>query len=417
MSLFDLLACPTCKTAVARHADHLSCETCEIDFPILDGVPVMFPDGSVPDVVHEAELHVRDSYDPWVHRTILQSLPDSSPVIEIGSGNMALDDPNIIRLDVVRTPFVDIIADAHHLPFLPGSIDYIFSLAVFEHLRNPFEAAESIRETLRPGGYVYHECNFVFSYHGYPHHYFNASAQGMAEVFADYDVLGQGVAPYQMPSFALNMILNGYLEHSQADRFVQGRPVVEAVRQLLDVGLTDYDLFFTQEAAYNVAAGTWFAGRRVDEGAETIVPAPVMDLWRADTALQERFADPNDCTRADNLLWWARTEGRRDHQSITEWYDRTTAFVKWDDDRAPDRSHIRGLPRIDPQFGVIGHGPQPASIEDRVRKLDSPMPGRRDRVLDLADAGLRSIRRNGVRESVAKAAQRASRSHRGQTPT
>ena len=217
---------------------------------------------------------MRHTYDPWVHRTILQSLPDSSPVVEIGSGNITLDDPNIIRLDVVLTPFCDIVADAHHMPFRDGSIDYVFSLAVFEHLRNPFEAAASIRRTLRPGGYVYHECNFVFSYHGYPHHYFNASAQGMSEVFREYHELGQGVAPYQMPSFALNMILNGYLQHSRADDFQHGRQVTTAIRRLLALGLTDYDLYFTEDAAYNVAAGTWFAGRKVDACLLYTSPSP-----------------------------------------------------------------------------------------------------------------------------------------------
>ena len=114
----------------------------------------MFPDGSIPEVRHESELLIRQSYDPWVHRVILQSLLDDQVILDIGSGNMALDDPCVIHMDVMLSPYVDIVADAHFLPFLPESIDYIFSLAVFEHLRNPFVAARSIYEVLKDGGYI-----------------------------------------------------------------------------------------------------------------------------------------------------------------------------------------------------------------------------------------------------------------------
>ncbi len=175
MNLYDILACPTCKVHVIRQNDTLLCPQCNQSFPIINNVPVMFPDGTVPHIQHETELHVRPSYDPWVHRVIMQSLLDDQIVLDVGSGNMALDDPNIIRMDVTLSPYVDLVGDIHALPFLPGSLDYVFSLAVFEHLRNPFLAAQSIFETLKDGGYFYHECNFVFAYHGYPHHYFNAS--------------------------------------------------------------------------------------------------------------------------------------------------------------------------------------------------------------------------------------------------
>ena len=64
MSVYDILACPTCKVRVERHPDLLLCTSCGQQYPIIEGVPVMFPDGSVPEIVHEAELDTRDSYNP-----------------------------------------------------------------------------------------------------------------------------------------------------------------------------------------------------------------------------------------------------------------------------------------------------------------------------------------------------------------
>jgi uncharacterized protein YbaR (Trm112 family) len=183
MSLYNILACPNCQITLVRDIDHLYCNKCQTNFPIINGVPILFPDGSLPEIVHQETLNVLNSYNPWVPRLMLQSMLDDQIVLEVGSGNMALDDPCIIRMDVMLSPYVDIVADVHALPFLPESIDFIFSLAVFEHLSNPFLAAESIFEVLKDGGYIYHECNFVFGYHGFPHHYFNASMQGMEQIF------------------------------------------------------------------------------------------------------------------------------------------------------------------------------------------------------------------------------------------
>ena len=53
MSLLDILACPNCKVAVKRGKSTLVCEACSLSFPIIDGVPVMFPDGSVPEIQHD----------------------------------------------------------------------------------------------------------------------------------------------------------------------------------------------------------------------------------------------------------------------------------------------------------------------------------------------------------------------------
>jgi len=210
MDLYDILACPHCKVSVQRQPKSLTCVQCGRVYPIVDGVPVLLPDGSIPITQHQHELNVRQGYDPWLHRVVLQSLLPSSPVLDLGAGNMALNLPNVVRMDVTLTPFVDVVGDAHFMPFLPGVFDFIFSLAVIEHLRQPFTAAQEMYAILRPGGYIYGECNFVFAYHGYPHHYFNASQQGLEMVFEPFRILRSGVAPYQMPSFALRMVLETY---------------------------------------------------------------------------------------------------------------------------------------------------------------------------------------------------------------
>ncbi|BCS52423.1 Trm112 family protein [Geobacter sp. SVR] len=56
--LFDILACPACKGDLARDDSKqvLYCQSCNLNFPVRDGIPVMlleeaFPNGTAPETV------------------------------------------------------------------------------------------------------------------------------------------------------------------------------------------------------------------------------------------------------------------------------------------------------------------------------------------------------------------------------
>jgi uncharacterized protein YbaR (Trm112 family)/SAM-dependent methyltransferase len=351
--LFDLLACPVCKEEVERDGDRLLCAACPRSYPIVNGVPVMFPDGSVPTIVHEQELVTAGTYFPWIHRVVLQSLLDNQIVLELGSGNMAIDDPCLIRMDVHLTPHVDVVADAHFLPFRSGVFDFIFSLAVFEHLRQPFDAADEIRRALKDGGYTYNECNFVFAYHGYPHHYFNASVQGLEQVFKKFQILRSGVAPYQMPSFALQMVILTYLRHTTLGHYQEERPFFRLLEQLVNNDLIHYDRFFVNEAdAAYVAAGCYFFGLKQDTALGTVIPTPVWDAWETVPGLKERFPEPRNLGAAANLLRWAREESQG-YQAVAEYLASMEPFHKRGQGAAFDRGTIRGMPFVEPRYGTL----------------------------------------------------------------
>lgn len=317
----------------------------------------MFPDGGVPDIQHEAELQIQESYNPWVHRIILQSMLDNQIVVEIGAGNMALDDPCIIRMDVTLSPYVDLVADAHYMPFLPESLDYVFSLAVFEHLRNPFQASQSIYDVLKDGGFVYHECNFVFAYHGYPHHYFNASLQGMEQIFSDFVTMRKGVATYQMPSFALNMVLGTYLHHSHANEYRHGQRLTLLIRKILEQNLMDYDIYFSEDEALYVAAGTYFSGIKKKTQDSTLIPMEIRNVWKDHSDIQSRFHDINQLAYLDNILIWAKREGRKIFPEIGDYLDNIRPFNKKGIEAHWSRSAIHSLDLEEAKYGAIGFNP------------------------------------------------------------
>ena len=363
MDFFNLLACPTCVVRVDHRGNELVCTKCGQIYPILSGVPVMLPGGRIPEIEHDAECVTQQSYYPWYHRLVMQSLLDEHKVLYVGSGNMALNDPCVIRMDIKITPHVDIVADAHALPFLPESFDYILSLAVFEHLRNPFQAADSMYNALKDGGYMFHDCNFVFAYHGYPHHYFNASLQGLEQVFAKFRLLQRGVAPYQMPSFSIQMLLLTYLKHTRARETEEGCRWVKTLEDVLALNLMWYDKYFDEAGALHVAAGTSVCAVKQKSSISTIIPAPIVRCWKESAELQRRFVDIVDLTQVDNILLWAKGEGRKQFPTIDAYFSNLTPYNKRGPDCPWDRSYVKNTPIEEPRFGAHPFAKQPILLK------------------------------------------------------
>jgi uncharacterized protein YbaR (Trm112 family)/SAM-dependent methyltransferase len=348
--LYSILACPLCKVAVQRQGDKLICTQCQRTYPIIDGVPVLLPDGSIPATDYQHELQIRTSYGVWLYTVVMQSLPASSIILNLGAGNMAVDLPNVIRMDVTLTPYVDVVGDAHALPFLPSTFDFVLSLAVTEHLRQPFVAAQEAYDVLRNGGYVYSDCNFVFAYHGYPHHYFNASQQGLEQVYSMFEILRSGVAPFQMPAFMLRMVLSSYLKWMAPSEKPNILAFRSLIQQILEEPLGSYDILFTEEAALNVAAGVFIFGRKALDESSEVVPKVIQDLWEQEPQLKSRFPDLFNLGTARNIMLWAKQEGRQRYTVIDQVFSEVVPFRKSDTVTDEGQKQFDALPVIEPVF-------------------------------------------------------------------
>jgi SAM-dependent methyltransferase len=71
-----------------------------------------------------------------------------------GSGNFKEFYPDVITTDIVFTPWADVIADAHQLPFRPSSFENLILIDVLHHLENPCTFIDEARRILRPNGRV-----------------------------------------------------------------------------------------------------------------------------------------------------------------------------------------------------------------------------------------------------------------------
>ncbi|HXY44286.1 MAG TPA: class I SAM-dependent methyltransferase, partial [Acidimicrobiales bacterium] len=79
--------------------------------------------------------------------------------------------------------------DIHRLPFRGETFDIVHSQAVFEHVANPFSAAQELIRVTKPGGLVLTEVAFLQPLHAVPYHFFNMTLWGVEELFADCEIV------------------------------------------------------------------------------------------------------------------------------------------------------------------------------------------------------------------------------------
>lgn len=105
---------------------------------------------------HRALWHAKPSlravYQDYQNRIKTALIP--GPILEIGGGSGNLRDalPDAVSLDIQWTPWLDIVADAHDLPFADGSFANVVMLDVFHHLSYPSRFLKEALRVLKPGG-------------------------------------------------------------------------------------------------------------------------------------------------------------------------------------------------------------------------------------------------------------------------
>ena len=63
--------------------------------------------------------------------------------------------PSLVNVNIGPFANVDVVADAHHLPYADASVDAIFCEAVLEHLVQPHEAVKELFRVCRSEASVY----------------------------------------------------------------------------------------------------------------------------------------------------------------------------------------------------------------------------------------------------------------------
>jgi SAM-dependent methyltransferase len=89
------------------------------------------------------------------HRRLLESCPEGR-VLDIGGGTAHIKEirPDVVSTDILPFPGIDVVADAHRLPFPDGTFSGVVMLDVLHHLERPIEFLTEISRVLKVGGRI-----------------------------------------------------------------------------------------------------------------------------------------------------------------------------------------------------------------------------------------------------------------------
>jgi ubiquinone/menaquinone biosynthesis C-methylase UbiE/uncharacterized protein YbaR (Trm112 family) len=224
--LYKILICPKCKAEL----NELSCASCGKKYAEQDGVPIFIDDIEIGAVKQHQKggggllKRVLRFFKPPHHSVYFKNLRtsnDEGPELEmflkdfgesdvvVNVGSLSKKIPGVYNLDIAYYPNIDIVADAHELPFKDGSLDGVIIKNVFEHLKDPARVRDELRRVVKNGGRIYAKVPFMQPFHAVPDDYQRYSINGLHEFFKDFNVLEEGISVG--PSSALAWFLQEYL--------------------------------------------------------------------------------------------------------------------------------------------------------------------------------------------------------------
>jgi hypothetical protein len=190
---------------------------------------------------------------------------DSGMLLDCGAGRRDIYYDNVVNYEIVDYDTTDVIGVGEHLPFVDDCFDAVISVAVLEHVRDPFSCANELIRVLKPGGDLFCCIPFLQPLHGYPHHYFNASPQGHRSLFEDrLEVNDVFVVPATHPVASLSWILSSWsagLSDEIRDEFLDMK-VSELIRPTAELLPLPFAAALPKDKQLELASATVLTARK-----------------------------------------------------------------------------------------------------------------------------------------------------------
>lgn len=140
----------------------------------------------------------------------VEQLRTAGPWIDLGAGGRKLRG-DVVRVDRDFGQPVEVLADAHRLPFRAAALAAVVTTGTLEHLIDPDRVLAEIRAALRPGGLLYVEVPFLQGYHADPDDYWRFTENGLRVLLArnGFEVGDSGahMGPFSAVSWILSEVL------------------------------------------------------------------------------------------------------------------------------------------------------------------------------------------------------------------
>jgi SAM-dependent methyltransferase len=106
-----------------------------------------------------------------------------------GAGNFV---DGYVNVDLFPVGGVDVLADAHDLPFSCDRFQRIECDAVLEHVKRPDRVMGEIERVLAPGGYAHIVVPFCHPFHEYPRDFRRFTPDALREMAGNLEIVAEG---------------------------------------------------------------------------------------------------------------------------------------------------------------------------------------------------------------------------------
>ncbi len=201
------------------------------------------------------------------YRRLPQQLPPGARILVLGAANGGLGTEaiyhsnfTVINSDVWPGAVVDIILDAHDIPFPNESFDCVIAQAVLEHVADPFRCVAEIHRVLKPDGIVYAETSFMQQVHGAEYDFCRFTHLGHRRLFRWFSVIDSGIVagPGMSLAWAWEYFWMSFVNHRGPVR-----KLLRGMSRLTTFWIPWLDRWLVRRlGAYDAASGFYFMGRK-----------------------------------------------------------------------------------------------------------------------------------------------------------
>ncbi|MBV9671827.1 MAG: glycosyltransferase [Verrucomicrobia bacterium] len=200
--LLPILRCPETGESLQIGPDgNLITGTGSRSWPVISDRPNLFP-GLQPQIMPQE--HVSNPLPENALEIIAEA--QNGLVLNLSAGGTSKRFDNVIEAEAAIFRHTDVVADAHHLPFVDSVFDAVIVMNAFEHYRDPKTAAKELFRVLKPGGKLLVQTAFLQPLHEKPFHFYNATRYGLEEWFKDFETDQLRVSPNFSPGFSISWL-------------------------------------------------------------------------------------------------------------------------------------------------------------------------------------------------------------------
>jgi SAM-dependent methyltransferase len=272
-----------CTSEVCHHS------TVDNSFPIVGGVPIVISEEVTNTVCSRENLFSYVKRTPQTVRNLAAVIADTSrttresclrfvgeitssntdPIVlvigsgEKGKGTESLWDNTNVRkvgIDIYISESVDVVCDAHYLPFEDKSFDRVWIQDVLEHVVEPHTVVSEIYRVLKSGGVIYSETPFLLAVHEGAYDFTRFTVLGHRYLFKRFKAIDFGGA--RGSDVALGWSMRYFLE-----ALFRSKKVGQILGVLTILILRPIRSLLSKESLFDSPAQVYFLGTK-NEGFE-----------------------------------------------------------------------------------------------------------------------------------------------------